>query len=283
MICRVNGRLILFDCGEGSQVSLKLLGWGFKGIDAICFTHYHADHISGLPGLLLTIGNTGRTEPVRFFGPPGLEYVVRSLCVIAPDLPFPMEFTEWERGKENKTEDGDLILHALPVRHRAVCFAYKLRLTRRGRFDLERAKRENIPMQIWSKLQKQNDAEIVYNNIKYTSDMVLGPPRQGLTVTYCTDTRPVQALTPFAEGSDLFICEGLHGDDDEKCAQHMHMSFSEAAAIAKKAGVREMWLTHFSPALVNPAEQLKYAADIFPKTVIGRDRMQKTLRFIDDD
>jgi ribonuclease Z len=137
-------------------------------------------------------------------------------------------------------------------------------------------------MEVWSALQKQNDADIVYNHKRYTSDMVLGPKRRGLSVTYCTDTRPVPGLVPFAKGSNLFICEGMHGNDDEKCAQHMHMSFAEAAEIAKKAEVGELWLTHFSPALLNPAEYLPAAAAIFPHTVIGRDRMKKTLRYIED-
>jgi len=94
MLCRVNGRFLLVDCGEGTQVTMRMLGWGFKSIDVICITHFHADHISGLPGLLLTIGNAGRTDPLQMFGPPGLAVVVRNLCVIAGDLPFPVHVTE---------------------------------------------------------------------------------------------------------------------------------------------------------------------------------------------
>jgi ribonuclease Z len=280
MLCRINGKLFLFDCGEGTQVSLKLLGWGFKDIGTVCFTHYHADHVSGLPGLLLTINNTGRTEPVHFYGPTGLEYVVRSLSVIAPDLSFPLIFTELDpRAGEYNAEEDDIVLSALPARHRAPCFAYKIELTRRGKFDLERAQKNNIPMAVWSALQKQKDARVVYNDITYTGDMVLGPPRKGLTVAFCTDTRPFNKLVSFVHGADLLICEGLHGDDAEKCAKHMHMSFGEAAEIAWKAEAQRLWLTHFSPALVDPVSQLKYAADIFPRARVGRDRMTKTLRF----
>ncbi|MCL2708568.1 MAG: MBL fold metallo-hydrolase, partial [Defluviitaleaceae bacterium] len=169
-----------------------------------------------------------------------------------------------------------------PLRHRGPCYAYRITLARRGKFDPERAARLGVPMKIWSALQKQNEAEIVYDGKKYTSDMVLGKARRGLGVAYCTDTRPTERIAPFVSGADLFICEGLYGSDAKKAAQHMHMSFGEAATVAKKAGVFELWLTHFSPALPDPHSELKHAAGIFGNTVIGRDRMTKTLRFIDD-
>ena len=277
MLCRVNGRMILFDCGEGTQVSLRLLGWGFKQIDMICFTHFHGDHVSGLPGLLLTMANAERCEPLKLFGPTGLTHVVKSLCVIAQDLPFPLEFYEWDKQYIYKEET--LSISTLPLHHRAPCFAYSVELSRRGKFDPQRAKDQNIPLQIWSALQKQNDEPIVYNGITYTSDMVLGEPRKGLKLVFCTDTRPVAALPNFARDADLFICEGLYGDADkqEKTAARKHMTFREAAEIAKQANVREMWLTHFSPALPDPYNFLENATAIFPNTKIGKDRMTKTL------
>jgi ribonuclease Z len=285
MLARVNGRLFLFDCGEGTQVSLKLLGWGFKSIDTICFTHFHADHISGLPGLLLAIANAGRTEPIRFIGPKNLEQVVRCLCVIAPDLPFTMGFHELSPSSKNTLHDGDLTLEALPLRHRGPCFAYSLHLRRRGRFDIERAKKNNIPMKIWSALQKQNETGYVYEGRTYDSDMVLGPERKGLKLAYCTDTRPVSGLAGFINGADLFICEGMYGDEEkhEKAAAHMHMTFREAAEIAKAGEVEKLWLTHFSPAMPEPKAFLDAAAVVFENTVIGRDRMTAVLKFEDDE
>ena len=282
MLCRVNGKLILFDFGEGTQVSLRMLGWGFKQIDIICFTHFHGDHISGLPGLLLTLANAERTEPIKLFGPKGLETYVKSLCIIAQDLPFELEFYEWN-GTENFTDEL-LTITALPLHHGIPCLAYKIELARRGKFDPLRAKSQNIPIELWSKLQKQNDETIVYNDIAYTSDMVLGPPRKGLKLVFCTDTRPVKGLPAFAKDADLFICEGLYGDVDkqEKTAARRHMSFQEAATAAKAADAKELWLTHFSPALPDPQNYLQNATDIFTNTKIGKDRMTKTLVFAEE-
>lgn len=279
LLCRVNGSMLLIDCGEGTQVTLKKLGWGFKNIDAIAITHFHADHISGLPGLLLTMGNANREDPLKMYGPPGLEHVVNSLRVIVSELPFNIHFTEWSKDNMDAFLAPDVELKCLPLNHWSPCFGYSLNLHRRGRFDAERAKRYNIPMAVWSPLQKQD--EILYEGRLYTSDMVLGPSRRGLMVGYCTDTRPVSNLPPFMYEADLFICEGLYGEADkqEKAAAHKHMSFQEAATIAKAAKVKELWLTHFSPAMPDPGNYLHEAQKIFPSTVIGRDRMTKTLLF----
>ncbi|MCL2287061.1 MAG: ribonuclease Z [Firmicutes bacterium] len=281
MLCRVNGKMILFDCGEGTQVSLRLLGWGFKQIDMICFTHFHGDHISGLPGLLLTMANAERTEPLKLFGPRGLEFVVKSLCVIAQELPFLLEFYEWDNQGVYVDESCMLTIKTLPLNHRVPCFAYSVELARRGKFDPERAKSQNIPLAIWGVLQKQNEESFVYNNITYSSNMVLGPPRKGLKLVFCTDTRPVPGLPDFAKDADLFICEGLYGDVDkqEKAVARRHMTFQEAAKIACTANVKELWLTHFSPALPDPYNYLENATKIFLNTKIGKDRMTKTLTY----
>ena len=100
MMARCDGSSLLIDCGEGTQVALKEKGWSPKPIDVICFTHYHADHISGLPGLLLTMGNAERTEPLTLIGPKGLERVVGALRTIAPELPFQLKFIELTEARE---------------------------------------------------------------------------------------------------------------------------------------------------------------------------------------
>ena len=283
LLLRINGSMILTDCGEGTQISLKLLGWGFKQIDVLCFTHYHADHISGLPGLLLTIGNSGRTEPLLCIGPRGLTQVLKGLLVIAPELPFPIHIHELNSQYESlplrDVQVGFLEITAVEAHHRIPCYGYGFLLHRRGKFDMEMAKANQVPMKAWSRLQKTDSFEL--DGVTYTSDMVLGPPRKGLKVCYSTDTRPVGRLADFVQGSDLFIAEGLYGDPEkqEKAASHMHMTYAEAAGIAKTAGVKELWLTHFSPAMPNPGEFLSHAASIFPRTVIGRDRMGTTLYY----
>lgn len=279
LLCRVNGKMILLDCGEGTQVSLRMLGWGFKQIDVICFTHFHGDHISGLPGLLLTMANAERHEPLKLYGPRGLEHIVKSLCVIAQELPFPLQFFECD-GHNSYTEDM-LTIKTLPLNHRAPCLAYSIELARRGKFDPDRARAQGIPLQIWGALQKQTCENIVYNNEVYTSDMVLGQARKGLKLVFCTDTRPVQGLPAFAQDADLLVCEGMYGDPEkqEKTAARKHMTFAEAALVAKAANAQELWLTHFSPALPDPHNYLQYATEIFAQTKVGKDRMTTTLVF----
>jgi len=283
LLLRVNGGMILTDCGEGTQISLKLLGWGFKSIDILCFTHFHADHISGLPGLLLTIGNSGRTEPLLCVGPRGLAEVLKGLLVIAPELPFPIHVREWQGQSDGlppfDVQVGQLEIRAMEVHHRIPFYAYSFLLHRRGKFDLEKAHRYQVPMRAWSRLQKSDIVEL--DGVAYTSDMVLGPARQGLKVSYSTDTRPVKRLEEFVRGADLFIGEGLYGEPDkqEKTAEHMHMSYAEAAGIARAGGVKELWLTHFSPAMTDPMAFLSSATAVFPHTVVGKDRMTRTLYY----
>ncbi|MCL2852559.1 MAG: ribonuclease Z [Defluviitaleaceae bacterium] len=278
---RTNGSMMLIDTGEGTQVTMKLLGWGFKNIDAICFTHFHADHISGLPGLLLTIGNSCRSEPLTLVGPPGLGRVAQSLLVIAPELPFDINVIEMEHKKGQTVELCGMQLSAYPMVHRIKCLGYSVYLARAGKFDLERAKALDIPVNFWNRLQK---GEIIEHEGRvYTPDMVMGGARRGIKVSYCTDSRPPNGLDDFVRDSDLFVCEGIYGENDklDKAVEHRHMIFREAAEIASSANVRELWLTHFSPALTQPEAFRANAADIFPNTVIGRDRLSTTLTFED--
>ncbi len=282
LLVRCNGSSLLIDCGEGTQIAMKQKGLSFRQIDTICFTHYHGDHIAGLPGMLLTIGNSERMEPVTLIGPKGLEHVVRSLCVIAPELPFDLKYVEITEN-EQTFKAGSLQLKAFKVNHRVLCYGYSVSLNRTGRFDPERAKANNIPLRYWSVLQKGGTVESGGRIL--TPDMVLGPARKGLKVTYTTDTRPTRSIVENAAGSDIFICEGMYGDDSmkQKAVEKKHMLFSEAANMAAQAGVGEMWLTHYSPSLVRPEEYLNNARAIFLPTYAGKDGKSRVLNFDDEE
>ena len=281
LMVRYNGSSLLIDCGEGTQIKEK--GWSFKPIDVICFTHYHGDHISGLPGLLLTMGNAERTEPLTLIGPKGLERVVNALRVIAPELPFPIIYKEINGNEETFELADGYRLKAFRVNHGILCYGYTLELDRAGKFQLQKAMEQEIPKQYWSRLQKGET--ITDEQAVYTPDMVLGPPRKGIKLTYCTDTRPVPAIVENASGSDLFICEGMYGekDKDAKAREHKHMTFYEAAKLARDAQGGEMWLTHYSPSLTRPEEYMDDVRKIFPAAKAGKDRKSVELDFEKDE
>ena len=277
-LMRYNGSNLLIDCGEGTQIALKEKGWSPKPVDVICFTHYHADHISGLPGILLTMGNAERTEPLTMIGPKGLERVVNALRVIAPELPFEIKFIELTEPEETIELKGYTI-YAFRVNHNVTCYGYTLEIPRAGRFSVEHALERQIPQKYWSRLQK---GEIIEEEDKtYLPEMVLGPPRKGIKLTYCTDTRPTESIAKNAKDSDLFICEGMYAEKEKlaKAKQYKHMTFYEAAHLAKDAGVKEMWLTHFSPSLVRGEDYMDAVRKIYPNAYLGKDGKSVTLDF----
>ena len=281
LMTRYNGSSLLIDCGEGTQVAVKEKGWSFKPIDVICFTHYHGDHISGLPGLLLTMGNADRTEPLTLVGPKGLQRVVSALCVIAPELPFEINFIEITKPEQVLELNGYKIT-AFKVNHNVLCYGYSVEILRQGKFSPERARENEIPLKFWNPLQKGEVVE--YEGRVFTPDMVLGPARKGIKVTYTTDTRPTESILHHAAGADLFICEGMYGEEDklEKAKDHKHMMFKEAAVLAKEAGVSEMWLTHYSPSLIRPEEYMDGVKEIFPNAYPGKDGKSVELKFEED-
>ncbi len=282
LMMRVGGSNILIDCGEGTQIAMKEKGWSPNPIDVICFTHYHADHISGLPGLLLSMGNSERTEPVTMIGPRGLERVVNFLCVIAPELPFEIKFIEIN-GPRQAFSFGGYDIEAFKVSHNVTCYGYTLTVPRIGRFDVDKAKEIGIPLQYWSRLQKGET--ITDETGTYSPDMVIGPDRKGLKVTYCTDSRPTPVISEMASGADLFICEGMYGEpgSEDKAREHKHMTFYEAAELAKKADPqpKEMWLTHYSPSLSFPKDYEKQVRKIFKNTHTAKDGRSVDLLFED--
>lgn len=272
-----NGKSILIDCGEGTQISLHKGKLSMNKIDTILITHCHADHVAGLPGLLLTIGNQGRTEPIYIIAPRGSTRYLNSLLVICGYLPYEVRIAELHDSKPQEFEQIGFNITSIPLKHHINCLGYSLELRLKPRFQPEKAKKLNIPVNFWKMLHSGNS--ITVDNNTFTPDMVLGEPRNPIKISYVTDTRPVKHIKDIVKNSDLFICEGMYGEDEQldNASEKMHMIFSEAATIAKEAEVKELWLTHFSPSMNRPEEFINYAKDIFPNTKIGRDLMSTIL------
>lgn len=280
LLTRYNGSSLLIDCGEGTQIALKESGMSPKPIDIICFTHFHADHIAGLPGFLLTMGNAEKTDDLLIIGPQGIEAIVKSLLVIAGELPFKIKYLELTEDFQTVTHKG-YIIEAFKVDHRITCYGYSIRIARSGAFNADKAKELEIPLKYWNRLQHGNiiDEDGMY----FSPDMVMGPDRKGIKVTYCTDSRPTQSIEKNAQNADIFICEGMYGEEDclEKARKKKHMMMSEAALIARKAEVSELLFTHYSPSVFRPEEYMEKIREIFPKSFAPRDGYKRTIDFED--
>ena len=284
LMVRYNGKCVLIDCGEATQIAMKKKGLSSKPIDVICFTHFHADHVSGLPGMLLTMGNAERTEPLLIVGPKGVERIVNALRVIAPELPFEIKFKELTTDEETFEIEGmpGFSVTAFKVNHNITCYGYSMSLKRQGKFNVEAAMAAEIDKRYWNGLQKGETYTLDDGRV-ITPDMVLGDARKGIKLTYTTDTRPTDSIVRNAAESDLFICEGMYGEPDKqaKAREYKHMTFYEAAKMARDARVKEMWLTHYSPSLVNPSEFLPDTRKIFANTKAAKDGRSVELRFED--
>jgi ribonuclease Z len=279
VLVRHEGRLLLFDCGEGTQIPLRAAGWGLRAVDTIFVTHFHGDHVGGLPGLLLTLGNAERREPLTIFGPPGLAAVVAGLRVIAPYLPYEVVCRELAGGERFAL--GALQVACLAVEHSLPCLSYTLERPRGRPFEPERARALGLPLPLWGRLQRGET--VTWAGRLVAPDAVLGAPRAGVKLAFVTDTRPTAALPGFVADARLLVCEGMYGaaEDLPKALENRHMLFAEAAAIARDGAVDALWLTHFSPSLAAPGDFLPVARAIFPNTRLGATGLTTTLSFPD--
>jgi ribonuclease Z len=230
--------------------------------------------------MLLTMGNAEKTSPLIMIGPKGLARVVNALRVVAPELPFEIKYMEISELEQSFEFDGFKI-NAFRVNHNVICYGYSIEIERKGKFQLEKALELGLEKKYWGRLQKGETIELPEGT--FTPDMVMGEQRKGLKVTYCTDSRPTESIVKNATGSDLFICEGMYGEPDkkDKAKEYKHMTFYEAAELAKRSNVGEMWLTHYSPSLVRPEDYMKKVRKIFPDSYAGKDGKSIDLMFED--
>lgn len=275
---RVGSRLHLIDCGEGTQVAMRMFHWGFKALESIMLTHFHADHIAGLPGLMHTLAHTGKTEPLHIFGPKHTHEVLSHLFFIVPNLPFEVYVHEMEHDDSAELAGG-LRLRVAAGEHRGTVLAYRFDLDRAPAFLPDNAIALGVPQRMWGQLQKGNKVEV--NGRIVTPEDVLSGPRRGVSLGLATDTRPVPAIRDLMEGVDLLICEATYGDDNdaEKARERGHMTFREAATLAKNANAGALWLTHFGVGLTAPDDYVANATDVFPNTTLGESGLSGTIAF----
>ena len=260
----MDGRVLLFDCGEGTQHQLMQSAVRFGAIDAIFLTHLHGDHLFGLPGLLSSMSLNAREKPLALYGPAGTAAFMRSLPLYHTS--FDVEIHEIDPGRV-RSADGYAV-DAAPLVHSAPCFAFRIvEDDRPGEFDVARAAALGIPPgPAYGRLQR---GETV-GDIK-PSD-VLGPTRPGRRIVYCTDTRPCDAAVELARGADLLIHEATYGSDmAAEAVERFHATAVEAATVARDASVAQLILTHISPRYTDAAVLLAEARAVFAATELASD------------
>jgi ribonuclease Z len=274
------GETTLFDCGEGNQRQMMRYGVGFSFTE-IFFTHYHADHILGVTGLLRTMGLQDRTAPVRLYGPRGAHRVLGAAIALGIERnKFPIDIEEVRPGDRLTREQYDIVVFETDHRPDTVGFVLAEH-TRLGRFNPEHARELGIPEgPLWGRLHKGETVVLDDGRSIAPADLV-GAPRRGRILVYSGDTRPSLAVVEAARGADLLIHEATFGSDElERAKETGHSTAAEAARVALEAGARRLVLTHISPRYSRDApELLAEAQAIFPETVVARDGMTVDVPF----
>jgi ribonuclease Z len=276
------GETLLFDCGEGNQRQMMRYGVGFS-FGEIFFTHYHADHILGVTGLLRTMGLQDRSAPVTLYGPRGAQRVLGAAISLGIERnKFPVDIVELKPGDRLGRDQYDLVV--FETEHRPDTVGYALvEHTRLGRFNPDRARELGVPEgPLWGRLH-QGETIVLDDGRIVTPAELVGAPRRGRTLVYSGDTRPHISVIHAARGADLLIHEATFGSDElERAKETGHSTAAEAARVALEAGVRRLVLTHISPRYTRDApELLAEARAIFPETVVARDGMVVDVPFAD--
>ena len=266
------GDLFLFDCGEGTQIQLKKTSLGRK-FTAFFISHTHADHVAGLPGMLMSQALAGRTDPLPIIGPPRIADWFKAMATLEFRHDFPVEITELTGGGPVFRGRGFQV-QAAPLQHNRACFGYAIiEDPKPGVFNVEKAEALGIPPGP-ERRQLQNGETIVVNDRKINPRDVLGPPRTGRKVTLIFDTRPCEKAIELATGSDLLIHEATFAQTEAQlAAERTHSTARQAAEIARDAGVGRLGLIHFSPRYRQQDLQtlLKEAREVFPNTILCED------------
>lgn len=278
------GHTILFDCGEGTQTAARRHGVSLMKADLIALTHYHGDHIFGLPGLLQTMCCMGRTEKLYITGPKGIREELAPILKLAGWTSYAVELIELPPQGLCLEElvpgwPHEAVLSAFRTEHRVVSQGYCITLARAGRFMPEKAKELGVPVKQWGLLQKGRSVQV--GETLVLPEQVLGEARKGLKFVFSGDTAACEGLLAAAEGADLLICEATYGENEQAqlAADHGHMNFAQAASVAARAGAKRLWLTHYSQMIEDPLSYLPNAAEIFPAAVCGQDGMRTVLQF----
>jgi ribonuclease Z len=274
------GETLLFDCGEGTQRQMMRYGASFA-FREIFFTHFHADHVLGITGLLRTMGLMDRTEPVTLYGPKGAERILGGIISMGIERnKFPVEIVEVRPGDTLSRKDYDLV--TFETIHRADTIGWALvEHERLGRFDPDKARDLGIPEgPLWGRIHKGQSVTLEDSRVIHPEELV-GPTRPGRTVVYSGDTRPCDGVRAVSHGADLLVHEATFSSEEAaRAVETGHSTAREAAEVARAAGVRQLVLTHISPRYSREApELLAEARAVFPETTIARDGMTVEVRF----
>lgn len=277
VLVRREGELFLFDGGEGTQVSLRRLNLKWKKINAVFVSHTHADHVTGLPGILMLSSQVDRDDPLYIYGPPKIaEYIESSRRVLDMYINYPIVVREITAPCVVHEGDG-FYIRAFPLQHTKTCVGYTLEeLDRPGQFDPEAARRLNVPCgPLWSKLQSGQSVQAA-DGTAVQPEQVLGPSRPGRKFSYVTDTLYLPSIAQEVKGSDLLICEGMFAEAvADQAREKKHMTARQAAVIARDAQAKKLALIHYSPRYTDYELQVlqKEASEVFSQTVLTKDRM----------